>query len=496
MPSKILEIPLIGPTNKQKHLDLNAQDTNNMYLEVEIVDYESTAKASLQSMPGTASMETLATSPVREILSSEDQTALYSVSGSTFYKGTVNTTAKTISSTSKGTLTTLSGDVSMVEGATRIAIVDGTAGYMYNPTADTFATITDVDFYDDSPIVKYLDGYFFFINAGTGQIQASELDDPSDIAALDFTTATGAADNNVTLEVFGRELWCLGQKTVEIYINTANASGFPFSRLEGAHINRGCGAARSTAVTEEHIIWLDDRGYVVVCDRVGYSPIIVSTSNISRQIQNFTTISDAKAFVFSRNGRKFYQITFPTEEKTFILDLTSPQNPLWYRRESVVADAGIGTDITRHIASSHAQFKHLDIVGAYNSGKLLHFSNDYFQDDGQRLERVRDSQTFQLKPYLVSINRLTLQCSTGIGTLNGTDSTNKPRLIMQYSNDGGRSWSQELWADFGGAVGEYVKFAEWWGLGAAYQWVFRFKYVDNTDFAIIGQGRAEIDLSM
>ena len=115
-----------------------------------------------------------------------------------------------------------------------------------------------------------------------------------------------------------QNVWLLGTRTFEVYYNSGNTD-FAFARVPGAVANIGCSAAGSPALVKERIYWLTDKGTVV--RSLGYSFETVSKRGIEYQISTYGTISDAKGFYYTLEGRYFYVLTFPTEGKTWVLDV-------------------------------------------------------------------------------------------------------------------------------------------------------------------------------
>jgi hypothetical protein len=79
----------------------------------------------------------------------------------------------------------------------------------------------------------------------------------------------------------------------------------------------------------------------------------------------------------------------------------------------------------------------------------------------------------------------------GVG-LDGAVSTqgHNPQAMLQYSDDGGHSWSDEKWVSFG-KIGKRLKRAIWRRLGQSRDRVFRVTITDPVKIAIIG---AEMDI--
>ena len=64
---------------------------------------------------------------------------------------------------------------------------------------------------------------------------------------------------------------------------------------------------------------------------------------------------------------------------------------------------------------------------------------------------------------------------TGVGLQSGQGID--PQIMMQYSDDGGRTWSSELWRDIG-AVGKYKTRVKWNKLGVARDRVYMVEMTD------------------
>jgi len=71
----------------------------------------------------------------------------------------------------------------------------------------------------------------------------------------------------------------------------------------------------------------------------------------------------------------------------------------------------------------------------------------------------------------------------GVGLLTGQGSD--PQVMMQYSKDGGNTWSNEVWESFG-QIGEYGVRATFGPFGRARDWVFRFRVTDPVKTVFIG----------
>lgn len=67
------------------------------------------------------------------------------------------------------------------------------------------------------------------------------------------------------------------------------------------------------------------------------------------------------------------------------------------------------------------------------------------------------------------------------------DQGSDPQVVLDWSDDGGKTWSNEHWAGIG-KIGEYRKRAVWRRLGRFRHRVFRLTYSEPTKFTIYGAG--------
>ena len=69
----------------------------------------------------------------------------------------------------------------------------------------------------------------------------------------------------------------------------------------------------------------------------------------------------------------------------------------------------------------------------------------------------------------------------GLATGAGSD----PQAMMDWSDDGGHTWSNEHWADIG-EIGEYDRRARWSKLGRSRDRIYRVTVSDPIKVVILG----------
>jgi hypothetical protein len=79
---------------------------------------------------------------------------------------------------------------------------------------------------------------------------------------------------------------------------------------------------------------------------------------------------------------------------------------------------------------------------------------------------------------------------TGVGLISGQG--DNPRIMVEYSDDGGNSWNGGSWPRVG-RLGEFALQVEWFDLGSFYTRIFRISTTDPVDYTILS---ATIDLRL
>jgi hypothetical protein len=117
----------------------------------------------------------------------------------------------------------------------------------------------------------------------------------------------------------------------------------------------------------------------------------------------------------------------------------------------------------------------LTIMGDNETGKLYTPSLETYDEDGDTI-----SCQIELPSIGEGITRRTmymfqLYCETGVGLNSGQGSD--PQVMLTYSDDGGRTFSNEMWRSLG-AIGTYRTMAIWRGLGQFRQRQIRLVMTD------------------
>jgi hypothetical protein len=365
-----------------------------------------------------------------------------------------------------------SGRVSMASNGTKLAIVvPGGNGYEYNADTTTLTQITDGD-YITSDSVVFKDGYYVFTASDGSKFFNSALNDPLTFDALDFGTAEINPDKIITAHVNHNELFILGEETIEVFQNIGG-SGFPFQRIQGANIQKGCYAKFSPVEFDNTFMFvgggLNEKAAIwrVVSSQ---SAVKVSTDAIDHAIQKFTDdeIANAFSYTWTVNGQFIVAFTFESDtinDVTFCYNGTSQK---WFQMQT-----GLSPNKWRVSGMMQAYGK---ILCTDTEDGRIGYLDDVYTEYGETIHQERTTQPYMIdgRPQFWSENELFMESGVGLTSGQGSD----PQIRMSYSDDGGRTFSAEKPRSFG-KIGEYGKRIVWRRLGRVpFNRVVRFI---NTD---------------
>jgi hypothetical protein len=389
---------------------------------------------------------------------------LYSLVGNKFHKN----------STDVGTVYSSTGKVWIGRNANyQIMVVAGGKGSVYNWRLGTFGQITDTDF-PGSVSFGFLNQYAISVDPGSGRLRNSELNDFTLWDGTAFTTAESAPDNLLSVIVDHQEVIGFGEETVEIYRDTGDSNAV-LQRLEGAIFEVGINAGASPAKVSNVVLWLDNSLQVRVIE--SYSPRVVSTDAINYQISKLSRTDDAVGMGFVWHGHAFYVLTFPSANRTFAYDLTSSAKSgrdIWHELASF-------PDVDRWRGSTVYQDGSVVYVGDHTNGWIYTLNDDTHTDN---LEHV--SRTWTTAPVFDGqLRRTMFHDELELEVEMGAGPAEDPQVIMQYSDDNGKTWSDELWSSIG-RIGDYQNRARWSCLGGSKNRTYRFTVTDDVKLDVVG----------
>jgi hypothetical protein len=390
-------------------------------------------------------LPTVGNGPIYAMLRASDLngTVLFVVSGTELW---------TVTETGTGALMGDIGAVTSIDmewNGTHVVVVNTPNAFYCDGTSAGFAQITDADFTSrGASDVEFLDNYLLFVEPDTGRFFGADLGSASNFEALSFATAESSPDNLVGMKVDHGQLFLAGTDSMEIWENTG-APGFPFERAIGGRLEIGCLNGRTLAKQDNSVFWLANDYTVRRLD--GATPTRVSQHGVETSFKNMT-ISTAKAYTYSQEGHLFYVLSF--FEGTFVYDCTTQE---WHERQSY------GYDYWR--AQAHAQIYGLEIVGDIASNKLGYLTRDVYTEWGDTQVMEWTYQPIHADGARAFHERLEIILETGVGLTSGQGSA--PEIMLQYSNDGGKTFPGSMPNRSLGAIGRYEDRVVWQSLGSS-----------------------------
>lgn len=458
----MVAIPFVGPCYKGRSSYWDGQDLVNLMVETD--DMGGKSKAALVGTPGLSLLVTLDAGggEMRGIIKCADN-YLYAVCASTLYR--VSTAGEVVA---VGALDVPTGPVSMATNGLELLIADGTFGYLLTLETGAFAKIVD-DNFPGAASVAFVDGYFAVLKPDSEQWFLSGLYDGTTWDGLTWATAQGKPDKLVSLTVSHREVWLFGEESTEVWYDTGAAPpAFPFDRISGAFIELGCAARSSVVAMDNTVIWLTDQGQVVRA--AGYAPQIISTRPMEYLLSQYARWDDAFAFTYTQGGHTYFVLTFPTADVTWVFDAATGG---WHRRKSW----GMG----RWRAQCYARFNGMHLVGA--GGKLYRLDESAYTEDGETIERIRVTPPIAVDGKRLFMSSLQVDFEPGVGTMTGQGQD--PQAMLDWSDDGGRTWSNVYTASIG-KIGEYRARVIWRRLGSFRTRTLRVRVTDPVKVVITG----------
>lgn len=481
-------LDLLAPTLPNRSVRQGTTDLINCFLEKAQDPQFTMVPNIVYPTPGTDLYLNLSGSSIRGILIQRD--VAYVVVDATVYKVVSSAVYSSI-----GTITTGYGPVQMVAMQDYIFIVDGVAGYTYQTSTSTFATITDTNFPNGTTSITYMDTYAIAqipnTTSTTGQFCISNANDPTVWTTTDlqvFATADSDADSLVSVFSDKRDVYMFGSRSLEVWYD-AGLSPMPFARRQGMNIPYGCAAVNSVARGRDNIYFLSASPYGQgrVCAIHNYELKTISPPPIDNEIQSYGDLSDAIGWVQEDAGHEFYILTFPTALKTLVYDL---QTNAWHRRQSYLPSLDAETPYNRWIANCYGFLNGTHLIGDCISGKLYSLNDTTYTDNTNPIIRSLTTVPIYHDSLPITLGVVEVELEPGQGTDSGQGLT--PQIWMRYSKDGGFTYSD--WEPrYMGTTGQYENRVLYGGLGASRHWTLQFKTSDPVNWMILGV-RANVDI--
>jgi hypothetical protein len=364
---------------------------------------------------------------------------------------------------------------------------DGAGVFQYSTDTNLVTQVTDPDI-SGSVAVAFLNNQFIYSKPNLFII--SDVGNGASASGLNAAQAESQPDDLVRAYVFDQLVYMFGENTIEPWYNIGTGAP-PFDRIDTQIIQVGTAATHSIANNDNFLYWLgDDRQ---VYQGSGGQARIISSIAISHAIEGYTTVSDAIGWTMTFEGQNFYILTFPTENKTWAINESLGKDG-WFELSS---DHLLG----KYNATSYSYLDGRHFVANETNGELYELDIDTFDANGDELQRIRVMSSihgglFGVPGRRIQMSRFELILETGVGTATGQGED--PKIMIEASYDGGRSFGPGTWMEIGRA-GETQIRAEWFDMSSFYDLIIRITATDPVpysmqsgviDVRLLGNGKA------
>lgn len=280
--------------------------------------------------------------------------------------------------------------------------------------------------------VAFLDRYLLANETGTYRCHYSDVNAPDDWSAT-WVSKEAQFDSLQAIAVADLELYLVGEKTLEVWFNDGST---PFTRSSQGFVQRGTIAPNSftRCDADATFYWLDNNRHVVKLQ--GRTPVPVSLM-MTKYIQDFTAVTDATGDYIELAGRPYYVLSFPTESKCLVYDLTRGN---WYRW--AYWDSGMAThDRFRGNCFCVAPGWNMTLVGDRANGKVYKFSTTTYTDDDDYISSLIRTAHYNHGTEAKRKHCNGLYVRLKRTSVVSTDIT--PDIVVRYRDNGATTWKSD-----------------------------------------------------
>ena len=374
---------------------------------------------------------------------------------------------------SDGAFTQLGGDtlqvggkVSFASNATTLVMANGGRMVTYTGTGNP-AFVADGDAPTTVSHVVFLDQYIVALRSGSAIAHFSAVNDATAWAALDLFTAESKPDDLVSMTAAYGEIHLLGKATKESWITGIDPA---FIRVDAGTLEVGCIAPDSLVNADGILIWLDHRRRVVML--TGRTLRRISTP-FDDEIRDITPVTDAKGMYISIGRRSFYIINFPTDDSTYVYDLSTEQWAEWGKWSGSYSEF-ICNEYT------YAKTWDLHLLGDANTGKIYKMDANIYQDAGAVM---RTLVRFGHISHGTMNKKRSKEIKIRLKRAAGGVSDNEPKVKLRWKDDN-KLWSN--WKELSlGKMGDTDFILSLRRLGMYRTRQYELTHSENSDFILV-----------
>ena len=238
------------------------------------------------------------------------------------------------------------GPVTLDYSFDRLSIASG--GALFYWTGSALIEVNDADL---GVVVDQLwvDGYFMTTD-GTSLV-VTELNDPTQVNPLKYGSSEADPDQVKGLRKVRGEVCALNRHTLEFF-NNVGGTGFPFARIDGAQVQRGCIGTHASTLFAESLAFLgsgrNEAPAVWLAANGGTQKL--STREIDMVLLNYTEAQLSAVVLEARVDRGHQHLLVHLPDQCLVYDAAATAvvgEPVWFTLTSSIV--GPGTYRARHL---------------------------------------------------------------------------------------------------------------------------------------------------
>jgi hypothetical protein len=474
MTFQTIPVNVTGPSYQSRSRPLSSQRTQNWYQQFSEQGKESYV---LLPFPGLKLIGN-ATGADRGFHRMAE--VLYQVKGTTLYEISSDGTH-----TLRGAVPGAERCIMADDGINMFIVVPGDRVWQYTTDTNAVSEVTNVNI-TGAKSVDFLNNQFIYTFDKFTTI--SDVGNGAEASGLNIVGEETLPDDLVRDYVYDEIIYRCGVRSVIGWYNSGVGSP-PIEKLQGRIFTVGLAAINSIAETDEAFYWLGDD--FAIYQAVAGSKNRISTDAISNEIQKYSKVDDAIGNTFTFEGQNFYSITFPSGNKTFVVSESLGVNG-WFEIASGVS--GPLSSVSYQGTTILEAYGKLFVADVSN-GNIYNLDMNTYKNNDEPIQRIRVTQSVNggllgAKGKRVQMSALKLIMETGVGVIDGQG--DNPRIMIEYSDDGGNTWNGGSWPRVG-RLGEFTLQVEWFNLETFYDRIFRISSTDPVNYSIFS---ATIDLRL
>lgn len=360
----------------------------------------------------------------------------------------------------------------------RLAIVSGKKLYYFSP--GSLVQVTDPDLGQVLDMI-WIDGYFMTTDGQS--LIVTELSDPLAVNPLKYGSSEVDPDPVIALLKLRDEAYALNRYTIEVFDNVGGQF-FPFARIDGAQIEKGCIGTFACCVFNSQIAFLGSGRNEAPGIYLGANATTqkISSQEIDLLLLNYTEAELSNVKLEARNDKAHQHLYVHLPDRTIVFDgqaSTELQTLVWFTLTS--STQGFQKYLARNFVWAYNNWT----VGHPDNGSLGYATQLVGTQWGQKVRWEFSTIIVYNESRGAVFHQMELVSVTGrvaVGT--------NPQISTSYSKDG-LTWSQPRFVNVG-STGATEKRIVWFQMGNMRNW--RIQRFEGDSDAHISVARLEAQI--